>query len=111
MLNPSLGSERWRQLLDECQRSGLSIKDFAERNGVTASALYYWRRRLAAGPMPVPSTALAVSFVELRCEDKPAPRPTPSYQVGLRNGRVVTVPSTFDDDVLHRLLAVAEGVA
>lgn len=59
----------------------------------------------------MPSTALAVSFVELRADDNQPPRPTASYQVGLRNGLVVTVPSTFDDDVLHRLLAVAVGVA
>lgn len=111
MFTSTLGIDRWRQIVDEFEGSGLAAKDYARRNGLAASALYYWRRKLADEPRPVPSTSLAVSFVEVLPERQPAPPATASYQVGLRNGRTVTVPPAFDEAVLGRLLTVVEGGA
>ena len=110
MFTSSLGIDRWRQIVHDLERSGLATKDFAERNGLTASAVYYWRRRLADEPKEMPSTSLAVSFVEVLPEQS-LPTPAAPYEVGLRNGRTITVPPAFDDVVLSRLLAVVEGGA
>ena len=37
-------------VLDEWRRSGDSIAAFARKHGVTASRLYWWKKRLAARP-------------------------------------------------------------
>ncbi len=111
MTTASLGIDRWRHIVQDLERSGLAPKDYARRNGLAASALYYWRRKLADEPRPVPSTSLAVSFVEVLPERQPEAPAAALYQVGLRNGRTVTVPPVFDDAVLGRLLTVVEGGA
>ena len=107
----SLGIDRWRHIIHELEGSGLATKDFAERHRLTASAVYYWRRRLADEPKQVPSTSLAVAFVEVLPEQHAPTRAAEPYEIGLRNGRTVTVPPAFDDRVLGRLLAVVEGGA
>ena len=67
MTSVPVGIDRWRQLVRDFERSRLTQRDFAEANGVTASALAYWRRRLMNETEPSPpSSALAVSFVEAR---------------------------------------------
>jgi transcriptional regulator with XRE-family HTH domain len=113
MTSAPLGIDRWRQLVREFEGTALTQREFAEAKGITASALAYWRRRLASEPAPPPSTSLAVSFVEVRPETPAPALPTvcATYGVGLRNGRTISVPPTFDDQVLERLIIVVEGGA
>jgi hypothetical protein len=42
-------------------------------------------------------------------EGFPAPSSSPSYELVLANGRVLRIPAWFEDAVVARLLAVAEG--
>jgi transposase-like protein len=106
MQNTSPDVEQWRRVIAEFEASGQSARAFAEARGLTASALGYWRRRIARDQQPsAPSSALAVSFVEVRSEPVPSAR----YEVALANGRSVFVGAHFDDVVLARLLHVVEG--
>ena len=105
-----LGSDRWRDLVDEFERGGLSAKEFTGKKGLTVSALSYWRRRLAGEARTATQSALAVSFVEVHQEPAPAPAGA-AFSIGLRNGRTVSVPTGFDEQALHRLLVVVEGGA
>jgi hypothetical protein len=106
MQNPPPDVEQWRRIVTEFEASGQSARAFAEARGLTASALGYWRRRIARDQQPsAPSSALAVSFVEVRSE----PTPSARYEVALGNGRSVFVGAQFDDIVLARLLRVVEG--
>jgi transposase len=38
--------ERWHQRLQRFGRSGLSVPDFCDREGISPASLYAWRRRL-----------------------------------------------------------------
>ena len=38
--------ETWRKLLEQKQRSGLTVVEFCQREGVSTAAYYTWRRRL-----------------------------------------------------------------
>jgi len=42
----SAAERRWRGLVEEQERSGLSVREFAERRGVSAWSLYGWRSKL-----------------------------------------------------------------
>ncbi len=48
----------WQKLLEQKQRSGLTVVEFCQREGLSPSAYYSWRRKLH-GPQarPTPQTA------------------------------------------------------
>ena len=37
---------KWMQVIRERQESGLSIKDFCQKNGISRHAYFYWQRKL-----------------------------------------------------------------
>lgn len=45
-MKPSKTEARWRRLIAEQERSGRSVRAFAEEKGVSAWSLYGWRSRL-----------------------------------------------------------------
>ena len=95
----------WYGAVLEAQiRSGLSVCDYAERIGVTATTLYLWRRRLGqAGDVRdrVKLVEVAVAKAE-GCRE--------ALVVRLGDGRrSIEVPHGFDDDNLRRLIAVLES--
>lgn len=97
-------SSRWSPAtaaaaLGALKESGESVAAFAARHGVDAHRLYDWRRRLRDGGEPS-----RTSFVEIVAR---AAAPVPCvFEVAMPGGEVVRVPSCFDDDSLHRLLAI-----
>ena len=54
--------EQWQSLVDDHARSGLSQSEFCRQHGLTQSALFNWRRRLAA---PARKPQLASPFIEI----------------------------------------------
>jgi transposase-like protein len=93
--------------------TGQSLVTVAGELGMKAWTLQRWHqnarkpaRRLSA---KAPS---AMTFVRLEAA-RPTPQqhPQPSLEVVLGNGRVVRVPAGFDEGLLSRVLAVAEGGA
>ena len=42
----------WRQRLRRQTSSGLSIRSFCSREGVSTVSFYAWKRRLTTGPLP-----------------------------------------------------------
>ncbi len=62
----------WQQRLNRFERSGLSVSEFCDREGVSSPSFYAWRRRLrsapptdADGPRFLPIQVLASASVEL----------------------------------------------
>lgn len=49
-----------RLVLDECRRSGETIAGFARRHGVTASRLYFWKKRLQGNARPAAPPTLSL---------------------------------------------------
>ena len=106
-MRPTSRKERaaWYGAVLEAQaRSGLSVCDYAERIGVTATTLYWWRRRLGQGGGardPVSLVEVAVAGPEGSGE---------AMVVRLSDGRhSIEVPRGFDDDALRRLIGVLES--
>ena len=98
--------EAWARRVARWVKSGLSADAFAAREGVKPRTLAWWRWRLGS---TAPATALIkrdVAFVEVQpIVAEAAPE---RIEVALVNGRVVRVPTAFDDNALCRVLVLAE---
>jgi len=44
---------KWRRLIAAQSRSGLTVREFAAAQGVTAATLYWWRSKLRRGRAPL----------------------------------------------------------
>ena len=93
--------DEWERRVRRWQRSGLTSTKFATREGVNVKTLRWWSWNLRREAQPAPS---AIEFIEVT----PALEPTLAVEVVLANGRVVRVPTSFDDATLCRVLAAAE---
>jgi hypothetical protein len=85
--------------LDALDRSGRSLGEFAEREGVSRQRLERWRRQLAGADVEQPTT-----FVEVT----PPRRDQGHFEVVVGGGRVIRVPADFDAAALSRLVTVLE---
>jgi len=106
----------WAKRVERLQRSGLSIRAFAAREGLKAGSLSFWKWKLAQQGQ-VPGRARAkrvrpVQFVELRTKGGQGPAvldPVGArFEVILTSGRTVRVASGFDGAELVRLVGVLE---
>lgn len=89
-------------LLRAAAASKLSLRAFAEREGLPLARLVRWQSRLqAAAPHPV--------FREVTPAPRVEPRATASLELVLTDGRVIRVPAGFDGGALRRLLAALQG--
>jgi|HubBroStandDraft_2_1064218.scaffolds.fasta_scaffold393086_1 transposase len=93
----------WRQHVRDWQDSGLSIRSYCARRGLSQPSFYAWRRELhcrdCEQPLFVPIRPLA--------EDQPA-TVGPALEVFLASGRRIRVAPGFDAATLRQLLAVLE---
>lgn len=105
-VSPKVRAE-WQARVDRLNKSGLSVGDFAAREGVHPGTLALWRARLEDAPAPPASTALA--FVALDPVARQASTPVP-FEVSV-GGRTVRVWPHFDAAELTRLVRVLEGLA
>ena len=99
--------QRWRQLIGQWQRSGLTIRAFCQCHHVTVPSFYAWRRILRqrdASACPVTSP---VSFlpVHVRPDDRDVP---PPLELLLPNGRRLRIPPGYDDTHLRQLIRTLE---
>jgi transposase-like protein len=90
--------KRWtvddaRSVLERLTASGLTVREFAEREGVDPQRLYRWRSEIGE--------CSALAFVEVA-------RPTSArpVEVLLRSGHVVRVSEGFSEEALRRVVAV-----
>lgn len=96
--NQDIGSgsndtEFWRLVLESYQQSGLSVKQFCNREGISTSSFYNWQKRLA-GKSVQPPAELSQAEPALSEEIKIPPK---FLEVGaiksLRSQLRVTFPS------------------
>lgn len=83
-----------RQVLDALARSGQPVSAFAAEHGLDPQRVYLWRRRLG-------TSAERTTFREVVVRAEGSDR----FEIVLRSGTTVRVPTGFDDDSLERLLA------
>lgn len=105
--------DEWRKRVERWKDSGLTAKEFAVETGLNAGTLQFWRYKLKKGevaPDPrrttMPRGPRPSSIVELATS---ATASEPRFEVELKNGRRVRVPSTFDSSALKALLAILDA--
>lgn len=109
-----------RRAVGRWRRSGMAAHDFAPLLGVSSATLYAWSRRfrggaLAGGDGEVRGVPGAARLIELVPAADPAAGTDPGdpldaeVSLALRCGRTLRFPSRLGDDLLRRLIAVAES--
>jgi transposase len=95
--------QHWRQHIRDWQGSGLSIRAFCARRGLSQPSFYAWRselqRRDSEQPLFVPIRPLA---------DDHSPGSIPALEVFLTSGRRIRVAPGINAATLRQLLAVLE---
>jgi hypothetical protein len=105
-IHAALARARWtaddaRAVLAALDRSGQSVRAFAEEHGIDPQRLYAWRRRVAGGD--------AITFHEVTVRPVIATEaPAGVFEIVLASGVRIRVPSSFDAAALTRLLDVLE---
>jgi hypothetical protein len=94
---------QWQRWIGEWQASGLSVRAFCERRGLTVASFYAWRRVLQQ------RAAEKAAFVPVQVVADALPTQASILEVVLTDGRTVRVAPGFDAATLRQLLAVLEG--
>jgi len=97
---PRWTPEQASRTLEKHASSGLSVAEFAAREGLDAKRLYRWRERL--GTAGLVRAAAAPTFVEVKTTRRAR------VEVVLPTGHVVFVPESFDAGALAQLIDVLE---
>lgn len=119
----------WQQKFDEHRQSGLSIRAFCHKHGLTETAFYFWRRELTRRQVERPSKPRRrrALFVPIRVAPGFVPKESglrrgeteaPSRHVGsgeiaiaLGDGRRIHLTPPVDKQTLGDILAVMEARA
>ena len=99
---PRWTPEQASRTLAKQASSGLSVAEFAAREGLDAKRLYSWRGRLGAGLV---RAAAAPTFVEVKAARQAR------VEVVLRTGHVLFIPDSFDPGALTQLIEILERAA
>lgn len=88
-------AQTWAGLIQECNTSGLTKREFCQQRGISEKSFYYWLRKLRS---QMAQTA-APQLVQL----EPAPVRDDMLQVQYR-GAELRLPSNVDMDAVAALL-------
>jgi transposase-like protein len=91
-----------RTVLAALDRSGKSVRAFAEEHGLDPQRIYAWRRRVAGGD--------GITFHEVTVRPAVATEASSGvFEIVLVSGARIRVPPSFDAAALTRLLDVLES--
>jgi transposase-like protein len=101
----------WRGALKRFDGSGLSVRAFCQRERLTESAFYAWRRTIAQrdGDRRQRGTPGRPSFLPLRVTHHAAP--DSSISIELAGGRVLRLPDSTSPERLAALIHALEARA
>ncbi len=94
-------AQTWAMLIQECNNSGLTKREFCQQRGISEKSFYYWLRKLrsqmaeAAGPQPVQLDPVSAA------EDM--------LQIQYR-GAEIKLPAGVDIDAVAALLRSIQGL-
>ena len=95
---------RWRELLSDYSRSGLSIRAFCYRRRLNEANFYAWRRELVRRDAGRAKIA-APTFVPVQVT------PSAAIEVVLSAGLMVRVPAGADGDLAVRLVTALRAAS
>lgn len=109
----SASEAKWAGQVARLRKSGLSVRRFAEREGLNPGSLSFWKWKIRQigrrqSEQAGVEHAAPLRLVELRTKAAPASAGHPSFEVVLSSGRSVRVPGGFDAAELARLVGVLE---
>ena len=88
--------EQWRQIIEDCQKSGLSNKAYCEQHGISEKTYYYWLRKLRRVVME----QTAPQIMELKTERGEQPE-----ELYIRyRGAELTLPAETDIEAVAAIL-------
>ena len=91
------------------KRSGLSLRKFGEREGLSYWKLHYWRRKLdgaGAEPKTRRNRRAKIELSPVRVVEESPATERGGIEVWLTNGISLEVPAGFHEDELRRLVGV-----
>ena len=88
-------AQAWAMLVQECNNSGLTKREFCRQRGISEKSFYYWLRKLRNQM----AEAAAPQLVQL----DPAPAPDDMLQIQYR-GAELKLPAGVDMDTVAALL-------
>ena len=105
---------RWRRIIRDHTRSGMTTREFCHKNNLAESAFYFWRRELqrrqaeqercqASDPPAAPA------FVAVHVAEHGGTPAGGSIEIELSGGRRIHVAAPVDRQALADVLAVLEG--
>jgi hypothetical protein len=108
---------RWKALLNDFRRSGLTQAEFCRRRQISLHSfrkhLYQPRPSQTASSEDRPVTPADQHFLPVTILPDPTPSitdPTAHLELILSNGRRIAVAPGFDPHTLRRLIAAVEGL-
>lgn len=105
-------AQQMGRVLQRWECSGLSLTEFARREGLVPSTLAWWRHVFRKADQAGGGSGDAVaSFAEVRLTAAPQRIAPMGIEVVLRSGHLVRVPAGFDPAVLREVVAVLDGFA
>jgi hypothetical protein len=93
---------QWRRWIGEWRASGLTVRAFCARRGLSEPSFYGWRRRLEG------LGAARAAFVPVQVVGGEVPAQGSALELVLSSGRTVRVAPGFDAATLRALLTVLE---
>ena len=92
--------EDWQQLISEHKQSGLTVKAFCQKQGVSEALFYSWRKRVVSGDQPSRFALVATNGVA------PTAAELPPLQLVLAGGERLEIPSGTDEATLRTVLGL-----
>jgi transposase-like protein len=89
--------EVWGDILSEHKLSGLSVRAFCQRRGVSEPSLYYWRKRLSE------RQSVRFALVETNVSQQPQKAPV---ELILANGDRLQIATGVEAATLRTVLSV-----
>ena len=88
-------AQNWAMLIQECNNSGLTKREFCQQRGISEKSFYYWLRKLRSHM----AEASGVQLVQL----DPVPMQQDMLQIQYR-GAELKLPAGVDIDAVSALL-------
>jgi hypothetical protein len=100
---------RWRELVGRLPGSGLSVRAFCAREGVTESAFYAWRREI--GVRDREGTATRPAFMPVVMPQATLAEGDGHIIIELRGGRVLRLPVALPTARVAELVHIVEAAS
>jgi transposase-like protein len=107
----------WKLVVVEWQESGLSVREFCKKNGLTEPSFYSWRRELKkreneAGKKQSKDIKQTPVFIPLSLKTETGQQPEAKSDIEVIVGQhSIRIQPGFDSETLSRVLVVIDKVS